>query len=154
MPDKNTDLLKMAKITDLLKMAKIIDEAWEETRVLGLTPPPISTVKLLERVAQEARAEERVRVEKRTINPDTCCSECKRYGTTPSKFPIWCSDNNCSCHTSIQQAEQEMIKRVEKYNDEQKSTAIWGDEYRDGFDHAFGGIWEILSSLDKPLKKD
>jgi len=55
--------------------------------------------------------------------------------------------------TSIQEAEQEMIKRVEKYNDEQISAAIWGDEYRDGFDHAFGGIWEILASLDKPVTK-
>jgi len=64
MPEKNTDLLKMAKI---------IDETWEETRVLGLTPPPISTVKLLERVAQEARAEERKRIRKIVQNWDGEC---------------------------------------------------------------------------------
>ena len=78
--------------------------------------------------------------------------------------PVCCTRKDCLCSkvivwehlksfitTSIQQADQEMIKRVEKYNDEQISTSIWGDEYRDGFDHAFGGIWEILSSLDKPV---
>ena len=49
---------------------------------------------------------------------------------------------------------KEMIKKVEKYNDEQKSTAIWGDEYMDGFDHAFGGIWGILSSLQDINNKE
>ena len=55
----------------------------------------------------------------------------------------------------IEQARAEerarIVGEVEKYNDEQISTAIRGDEYRDGFDHAFGGIWEILSSLDKSV---
>ena len=57
--------------------------------------------------------------------------------------------------TSIAQAVAEERERVrveiEKYIWKQKSTAIWGDEYRDGFDHAFGGILEILLTLDKPL---
>jgi len=34
----------------------------------------------------------------KTINPDTCCVECKRYAAGGINFPIWCSDNNCSCH--------------------------------------------------------
>lgn len=36
--------------------------------------------------------------EGRTINPDTCCIECKRYGTTPSNFPNYCGHTNCKCH--------------------------------------------------------
>jgi len=59
--------------------------------------------------------------------------------------------------TSIAQAiaeeRERVVGEIEKYNDEQKSTAIWSDEYRDGFDHAFGGIWELLSSLDKLTDK-
>lgn len=35
---------------------------------------------------------------KKTINPDTCCIECKRYGTTPSNFPNYCGDTGCNCH--------------------------------------------------------
>jgi len=76
------------KNTDLLKMAKIIDEAWEETRVLGLTPPPISTVKLLERVEKEARADERSRVvgeiENLDRHSDSRCAEleCSEDGYT------------------------------------------------------------------------
>lgn len=37
-------------------------------------------------------------MEKKTINPDTCCVKCLRYATGGQNFPIWCSDNECSCH--------------------------------------------------------
>lgn len=43
---------------------------------------------------------------KKTIDPDTCCMKCKRYGTTPSRFPIWCSDNNCPCHQQPKKEEE------------------------------------------------
>ena len=83
--------------------------------------------------------------EKRTINPDTCCSECKRYGTTPSKFPIWCSDNNCSCHTSIHQALAEDRERMRGYiTDEEKLLKI----SKNGAEEVIMNLRTRISSLD------
>ena len=80
---------------------------------------------------------------------------CKKFGLCKEKGTCQCKKELKFIADSIQQALSEerkmMVGKIEKYNDEQKSTAIWSDEYRDGFDHAFGGIWDLLSSLDKPL---
>ena len=88
--------------------------------------------------------------EKRTINPDTCCSECKRYGTTPSKFPIWCSDNNCYCHTSIAQALAEEREKVVGLIEEIRGMR---EESNEALDYLQDRIEkDLLASLDKPDK--
>ena len=54
----------------------------------------------------------------KSINPDTCCNQCKRYGTTPSKFPIWCSDNDCACHNDTNKQPETQSVLVEELVDE------------------------------------